>query len=432
MKLRALAALIVLAGLVSAQAQDNASLPAPRVVRGILSLDGKGSAPAVNLASPTLKETLAKSFCDGVGEGGRCKVPKPLDGGLYGTCCRGACRFMASDCVRDAPAYNFQDAFLRLTCSGAGEGYPCDIPQQVSKAAGKNVWGTCCGRLCRLGIDSCANYCGDGTCTEDEMNAGNCREDCAQTQPMEQVRPVQPVRPMEPVQPMQAEASGGRMPNLMVSGISWQPKAPSDDEKVNVTVTVENIGDAAVNRSFWVRLRVEENRQEVSEEEMEVTGGLKGGDAARVAFQDQLGFGRAGSFTVKADADAGSTRQHDGLVAESDEGDNGDFGTVVVQAAGGLRQYLPLAIAAAVLVAVVAAFTVFLIRSKKTITPGKPESGKSVEELLREKEEVEKMLAIAKAKYHRRELDEESFREIVRDNQKRIIEIELKIKVGGP
>ena len=56
----------------------------------------------------------------------------------------------------------------------------------------------------------------------------------------------------------------------------------------------------------------------------------------------------------------------------------------------------------------------------------------SVEELMRQKDEIEKMLDIAKAKYHRRELDEESFREIVRDNQKRIIELELKIRVNRP
>ena len=38
------------------------------------------------------------------------------------------------------------------------------------------------------------------------------------------------------------------------------------------------------------------------------------------------------------------------------------------------------------------------------------------------------MTALAKSKYHARKLDEESFREIVRDNQTKIIQIELKIK----
>jgi hypothetical protein len=78
---------------------------------------------------------------------------------------------------------------------------------------------------------------------------------------------------------------------------------------------------------------------------------------------------------------------------------------------------------------VVVAALLILFRSKKTITPSRGvDEPKTVEELQAMKEEIERMTAIAKAKYHRRELDEESFREIVRDNQKRVIEIELKIK----
>ncbi|MBN2014308.1 MAG: hypothetical protein JW778_03930 [Candidatus Altiarchaeota archaeon] len=48
--------------------------------------------------------------------------------------------------------------------------------------------------------------------------------------------------------------------------------------------------------------------------------------------------------------------------------------------------------------------------------------------LLDEKNRVEEMIELAKTKYHRRALDEESFREIIRDHQKKLIEIEAKIK----
>ena len=79
---------------------------------------------------------------------------------------------------------------------------------------------------------------------------------------------------------------------------------------------------------------------------------------------------------------------------------------------------------------VVFAVGVSLIRSKKKVSMDAGE--KTVEELQKEKEEIEKMMAIAKAKYHKRELDEESFREIIRDNQKKVIELELKIRTYRP
>jgi len=44
------------------------------------------------------------------------------------------------------------------------------------------------------------------------------------------------------------------------------------------------------------------------------------------------------------------------------------------------------------------------------------------------KEKIEYMLKIAKRKYHKREMDEESLREITRDNQKKLIKIELEMK----
>lgn len=58
------------------------------------------------------------------------------------------------------------------------------------------------------------------------------------------------------------------------------------------------------------------------------------------------------------------------------------------------------------------------------------ESGETVDEytkLKREKDNVEYMLNLSKIKYHKRQLDEESFREIVRDYQKQLIAVEAKM-----
>lgn len=55
-----------------------------------------------------------------------------------------------------------------------------------------------------------------------------------------------------------------------------------------------------------------------------------------------------------------------------------------------------------------------------------PEDELSVME--KEKARIEYMINLTKTKYHKRKIDEESFREIMRDYQKSIIEIEAKIR----
>jgi len=82
-------------------------------------------------------------------------------------------------------------------------------------------------------------------------------------------------------------------------------------------------------------------------------------------------------------------------------------------------------------------FIVFLlliyrfIRKKKTPKPEITPSSDYQLELIRlndEKKSIEEMIKLAQFKFHKRKLDEESFREIVRDQQKKLIEIEANIK----
>jgi len=57
--------------------------------------------------------------------------------------------------------------------------------------------------------------------------------------------------------------------------------------------------------------------------------------------------------------------------------------------------------------------------------PGNVES--ELMKLKNEKDEIEGLIDLAKEKYHMRKIDQESFREIVRDHQKKLIEIESKM-----
>ncbi|MCX6695124.1 MAG: carboxypeptidase-like regulatory domain-containing protein [Candidatus Altiarchaeota archaeon] len=52
----------------------------------------------------------------------------------------------------------------------------------------------------------------------------------------------------------------------------------------------------------------------------------------------------------------------------------------------------------------------------------------SLDKLAKEKAEIESMIELSRSKYHKREIDEESFREIVRDQQKKLIEIEARTR----
>jgi len=47
------------------------------------------------------------------------------------------------------------------------------------------------------------------------------------------------------------------------------------------------------------------------------------------------------------------------------------------------------------------------------------------------KTKIEYMLKIAKSKYHKREMDEESLREITKENQEKLLRIEVKMKELG-
>jgi hypothetical protein len=53
---------------------------------------------------------------------------------------------------------------------------------------------------------------------------------------------------------------------------------------------------------------------------------------------------------------------------------------------------------------------------------------KSLGKMRREKRKIQEMIKVAKTKYHRRELDGESFREIIRENQGKLIQLEAEIR----
>jgi hypothetical protein len=89
--------------------------------------------------------------------------------------------------------------------------------------------------------------------------------------------------------------------------------------------------------------------------------------------------------------------------------------------------WLPLLLGAVVVVAcLVAAVLIVYLATRKKGGPVFDEEAQ-IRSLLKEKKTIEEMIELAKAKYHKRTLDEDSFKEIVKDNQKKLIEVEAHI-----
>jgi hypothetical protein len=75
-------------------------------------------------------------------------------------------------------------------------------------------------------------------------------------------------------------------------------------------------------------------------------------------------------------------------------------------------------------VAIILSLAGYRMRVKKN---AKALEGNELQSLYKEREELEKRISIAKVKFYKRKLDEESYKEIVKENQGRLIEIEAKI-----
>ncbi len=65
--------------------------------------------------------------------------------------------------------------------------------------------------------------------------------------------------------------------------------------------------------------------------------------------------------------------------------------------------------------------------TKKNQGEAKTKPEDDIDALKKEKERIENLVALTKKKYHKRKIDDESFREMIRDYQKRLIEIEEKM-----
>ncbi|MFC2162722.1 CARDB domain-containing protein [Candidatus Altiarchaeota archaeon] len=463
-----------------------------------------------NMGGMNVDLAIKRAFCLNVRDERPCDIPDKFSNDLTGVCCGKECKFNAEDC-RDPGYYGMDLAGMlgRSSCRNIRDGNGCDIPDFISMVKSPSVWGTCCRNECRWGMEGCDSFCGDGYCTSEEKNSGNCHDDCDPYQgdpggpnykePSFEER----MEEFELLSCLGVEEGGdcnmpehlerefrltgvccsGKCryrqetcenktrqvtlkPDLVVTEINVDPPEPWDDEPMNVTVKVENQGKKETFENFWIEVTVYEEARVIIQEAYEVRETIDPGDHITHTFTGLLGLGRVGAIMIGAQADENTNYKHYGnQVDEEDEGNNEGMERVILRQRrqeweddpepgycgdGRCDRYeegecdedcgpfddgpQPTDIAMIGAVALIVLFILILVlalRHKKD-KPGHldEDAGReyTLKELQKKKDEIEEMTAIAKKKYHRRELDEESFREIVRDNQKKIIQLEIKIK----
>ena len=85
-------------------------------------------------------------------------------------------------------------------------------------------------------------------------------------------------------------------------------------------------------------------------------------------------------------------------------------------------------IAIAILIVIVIAIDQLFLKKKRSVEGSATEKPKeTLEDLEKEKAQIDHMIELTRQKYHQRKINEESFREIIRDYQEKLIEIEAKI-----
>jgi hypothetical protein len=235
------------------------------------------------------------------------------------------------------------------------------------------------------------------------------------------------------------------LPDLKVIEAYTEPDQLTAGQNFQVFVWVRNVGDTVIEKTFWVELLTDGDRRQLRIEDK-----INPGEERKYYFDDVPSFTEAGSYQIRVKVDSnGMNKNLDNLVQESNEGNNiqvidvkvkgekvGDFISMIkgdVKGGGGNPIWLVIGI---ILVAtvVVGIAGLYVIRKRRP-KPPKPAAApiptvpakSELEKLEGRKAELEEMIRLAKVKFYKRQIDEESYKGIVKNNQEKLIEVEAKI-----
>jgi hypothetical protein len=252
--------------------------------------------------------------------------------------------------------------------------------------------------------------------------------------------------------------------DLVIEEVWTVPDPLIAGQNYGVHFMIKNYGGAAVKDNFWVELSGSTNKPF----RLQIRDGIGPGETKEYAFESVPSFTETGSHQITLRVDSHSEDPKlDDLIDELNENNNVETRTVSVESEalgirgniggiledrgievkdlGAIKRDLLLdggggvsdnegvgtgllfMLMLVVLVVAILLIIVYLIRGRRGPEAISTESTPELEKLQKEKGEIEEMIRIAKVKFYKRKLDEESYKEIVKDNQEKLIRIEAKI-----
>lgn len=416
-----------------------------------------------------MEKQLFHDFCEGVNEGGKCKVPYLWSEKFWGVCCDKTCNGFTTKCGK--PGFggtSLLDVIVTMPCMNRRQGDECDLPQDIIRKY-PNAPGVCCDGQCVYSEEQCdsgyGSYGGvdDGPPSPEEfekilelLTSISC-VGMGDGEPCQM--PDDPNSPMKELNLFGVCCSGKcrwrstecppkvdeKKPDLVIVGMDIHPENPGVNTPIeNATITIKNQGNAKTTDYFWVEFMKEDDSPPINRQ---IKKYLNAGEDITLSFQEIPPYQRPGKYTLTAVVDSSLNSLRNNLIDESDEDNNKVTWEIFVEKTpaketltrdeGNKKEERPdnpggdfpvSLLPVVVILLVLVAGLLYSLRSRKQGVDYELQ----IKKLLGEKKTIEEMIELAKVKYHKRKLDEESFREIVRDNQKRLIEVETKIRdMGG-
>ncbi|MBN2014857.1 MAG: hypothetical protein JW778_06720 [Candidatus Altiarchaeota archaeon] len=427
---------------------------------------------------PSLVDVIVNMPCMDKKHGEECELPEEIGRvyDLWGVCCNSQCVYWETQCddsyqsvwvVDETPKEGDYvkkggegppspedirksiDYYIIASCIAIKDGEPCsqEVKGRDSRGVEHNIaqefnlYGVCCSEKCQLKSTECPEE------TEDTK------------------------------------------PDLVIIGMDIHPEDLSKTLQVdNVTITIKNQGAAPTGKSFWIEFMKGDDSSPITKE----VPSLGAGEDATVVLDEIPTYQHRSRYRMEALIDLNPNSVKSNLVDESDETNNKATVEVFVGedmavcgdgvcdegeektcqrdcmterfCGDGLCEEIergscfedcgrcgdgncdegenescpedcenteskfPVFLFLAFAVVILILALVFFFFSRRKSKGPVIDYELQIKRLLGEKKTIEEMLELAKTKYHRRKLDEESFKEIVKENQKRLIEVETRIK----
>jgi hypothetical protein len=228
-------------------------------------------------------------------------------------------------------------------------------------------------------------------------------------------------------------------PDLQVKGLFTHPAQLIAGKNFDVYVVVLNGGNVDVEIPYHIEFEKERGDIRV----MKIDEPLPLGEERRYIFRDVPSFTETGSYNIHIKLDWSSRGEVKNLIDESNEENNffikkvsvikgqeaaGDDGFTIKASERSDKDLVVILVVVGLIAIAAFALVYYTYRRRRGEEPVNEPTGNELVELQRERSELEEAIKIAKVKFYKRLLDEDSYKGIVKDNQERLIRIEAKIQ----